>query len=323
MIKQFVKKRKEPDMIVIEPFKGKSVLDQKVEIVERKGTASDFICDSVMDAISVALSQAYLKEFGAILHHNIDKGLFAAVLPGVRRRKVVRPMELTIGDRATFAASGRKSCRRHCHRRRQGMDQRESALVDPEQQLVYRVILAPGSEELTDIFSRPGQIAGANDTSAAVGYFPLSPTETAVLQLERYLNSRDFKKMFPETGEDIKVMGLRKGKNLDVTVAMPLISHYVSSESDYFAKKDMIQAEMQEFLVQFSSFNATSVHYNTLDRKGRGARGIYMTLTDLGGGCRFGAGGSGQPGERPHFHERPMGTGGGRQESGQSRGQDI
>ncbi len=40
-----------------------------------------------------------------------------------------------------------------------------------------RVVLAPGSEELTDIFSRPGAVMGANDTSATVGYYPLSPTE--------------------------------------------------------------------------------------------------------------------------------------------------
>jgi len=300
-------------MIVIEPFKGKSVLDQKVEIVERKGTGHpDFICDSVMDAISVALSQAYLKEFGAILHHNIDKGLLAAgsVAREYGGGRVVKPMELIIGDRATFAASGREiPVAEIAIDAAKGWIRENLRFVDPEQQLVYRVILAPGSEELTDIFSRPGQVAGANDTSAAVGYFPLSPTETAVLQLERYLNSRDFKKMFPETGEDIKVMGLRRGKSLDVTVAMPLISHYVSSESDYFAKKDMVQAEMKEFLGKFSSFNASSVHYNTLDRKGRGLGGIYMTLT----GTSAEDADSGQVGRGNRVNglisvNRPMGT---------------
>jgi S-adenosylmethionine synthetase len=59
--------------------------EQSFEIVERKGIGHpDFLCDSMMDAISVALSQAYLKEFGTILHHNIDKGLLAA--GSVRKR---------------------------------------------------------------------------------------------------------------------------------------------------------------------------------------------------------------------------------------------
>ncbi|MHC4454921.1 MAG: methionine adenosyltransferase, partial [Planctomycetota bacterium] len=63
-------------MIVIDTFKGKSVAEHNVEIVERKGTGHpDYMCDSMMDAISVALSREYIKEFGTILHHNIDKSL--------------------------------------------------------------------------------------------------------------------------------------------------------------------------------------------------------------------------------------------------------
>jgi len=68
------------------------------------------MCDTIMEAISVALSKEYLKEFGAILHHNIGKGLLAA--GRVRKRfgggKVLKSMKLIIGDRATFMASGKK-----------------------------------------------------------------------------------------------------------------------------------------------------------------------------------------------------------------------
>ncbi|HEX9023207.1 MAG TPA: methionine adenosyltransferase, partial [Geobacteraceae bacterium] len=66
-------------MINVETYKGKSISEHQVEIVERKGTGHpDFICDAVMEAISVALSATYLREFGQILHHNIDKGLLVA-----------------------------------------------------------------------------------------------------------------------------------------------------------------------------------------------------------------------------------------------------
>ena len=167
-------------MIVVEPFKGKSVTDQRVEIVERKGTGHpDFICDSVMEAISVALSRAYKKAFGTILHHNIDKGLLAAgradhTFGGGR---MIKPMELIIGDRATFSAMGRKIpvgeiavdaakewLRKHLR------------FLDPYKHVKYRLVLAPGSEELTDIFKRSPAVKGANDTSALIGYYPLSST---------------------------------------------------------------------------------------------------------------------------------------------------
>jgi len=84
--------------------------------------------------------------------------------------------------------------------------------VDPDIHVRYRTVLAPGSEELTDIFLRPGKVHGANDTSALIGYYPLSPTEEVVLALEQHLNSKEFKQKYPETGEDIKVMGLRTGR---------------------------------------------------------------------------------------------------------------
>lgn len=65
-------------MILVETFRGRDVAHQRVEIVERKGKGHpDYILDAVMEAISVALSKGYLKQFGAILHHNIDKALLA------------------------------------------------------------------------------------------------------------------------------------------------------------------------------------------------------------------------------------------------------
>lgn len=300
-------------MIVIEPFKGKSILEQKVEIVERKGTGHpDYICDCLMEAVSVALSREYLREFGAILHHNADKGLLAAgsVEKNFGGGRFVRPMELTIGDRATF-----KFAEKEIPVAEIAVDaardwiRQNLRFVDPDRHVIYRVALAPGSEELTDLFSRPGQVAGANDTSAAVGYYPLSPTETVVLRLEKFLNSMEFKKRFPETGEDIKVMGLRQGRDLDLTVAMPLISRYVQSESDYFAKKDVIHGAMRDFLADFAMFGKIGFHYNALDVKGRGLGGIYLTLT----GTSAEDADSGQVGRGNRVNglismNRPMGT---------------
>lgn len=59
--------------------------------------------------------------------------------------------------------------------------------------------IKPGSPELTDIFSR--EVMGANDTSAGVGYAPLSETERLVLSAEKFLNAPSFKNSFPEAGD--------------------------------------------------------------------------------------------------------------------------
>jgi S-adenosylmethionine synthetase len=269
-------------MIVIETFKGKSVTEHSVEIVERKGTGHpDYMCDSIMEAISVALSKEYLAEFGTILHHNIDKGLLAAgkVEKKFGGGRVVKPIELIIGDRATFGLAGKQvpvadiavGAAKHWIKN-------NMRFVDPEKHLKYRLVLAPGSEELTDIFLRPGRTMGANDTSAAVGYYPLSSTEHAVFSLERYLNSIKFKDMYPETGEDIKIMGMRSGNMLALTVAMPLIALYIHSEKEYFEKKQLINTEIKNFCKDLPGFKEIDIHVNALDKEGRGLSGIYLSL---------------------------------------------
>ncbi|HJV66727.1 MAG TPA: methionine adenosyltransferase [Geomonas sp.] len=270
-------------MILVEQYKGVNISEQGVEMVERKGTGHpDQICDSVMDAISVALSQAYLKEFGTILHHNIDKGLLAA--GRVEKRfgggEVIEPMELTIGDRATFTAFGKEiAVEEIALAAAKAWIGSHLANVDPQQHVRYRFKLAPGSQELTDIFQRPGAIKAANDTSAAVGYYPLSPTEEAVLAVERELNSQRFKSLFPDTGEDVKVMGLRRRDELDLTVAMPLLSTHIASEADYFARKELIAAGLRQFVGErVARFSKVSVHFNTLDEPGRGLGGVYLSL---------------------------------------------
>src|SRR5438876_10495166 len=61
--------------------------------------------------------------------------------------------------------------------------------VDPEKHVRYQAELKKGSQALTDIFKRKGKYYGANDTSAAVGYAPLTTTERTVRQTDPYIHS--------------------------------------------------------------------------------------------------------------------------------------
>jgi S-adenosylmethionine synthetase len=48
-------------MFLVEPYRRTSVAEQLVAIVERKGTGHpDYLCDSMMEAISIALSKEYM-----------------------------------------------------------------------------------------------------------------------------------------------------------------------------------------------------------------------------------------------------------------------
>jgi len=268
--------------IVIEGLSGLPVYEHKVEIVERKGKGHpDSICDAVMEKISVALSKEYQKNFGRILHHNIDKGLLVA---GQVERKfgggrVKSPMKLYIGDRATFEAEGVKiSVEEIAIQAAKDWVADNLRFVDSEKDLQYFSELSPSSEELSGIFLRSGALLPANDTSAAVGYAPLTETESIVLKTENYLNSSEFKERFPETGEDVKVMGYRVKNELNLTVAMPLISKFIKSEKDYFSKKDEIAEDLGNFLRNFDAMERINAELNTLDVRGKGMNGIYLSV---------------------------------------------
>jgi len=151
--------------------------------------------------------------------------------------------------------------------------------VDPERHFTYQVELKSGSDELSDIFRSGAASYQANDTSAAVGYAPLSESERLVIAAENYLNGRQFKHKFPESGSDVKVMGVRQGGELDLTVAMPLLDRYVTSEATYFQRKE----EMRQVLVshlqsRLDKLSEITVSMNTLDHPGAGLSGMYLSV---------------------------------------------
>ncbi len=267
--------------IEIEEFGATPITERKVEVVERKGLGHpDYICDSIMNEVSIRLCKEYMERFGAIMHHNIDKGMLVA---GEVKTKfgggvILKPMRIIFGDRATFEVEN------------EFIDVNTIAIGAAKEwikknlrfvnsdSILYQVELARGSAELTDIFKRKDVILGANDTSAAVGYAPMTPTEMMVLQTEQYLNSPDFKKRFPESGEDIKVMGLREKNKLSLTIADPLIDMFIESEGGYFRKKAELAEEIRTYVLGRTEFEP-SISLNTLDREGRGMGGIYLTVT--------------------------------------------
>lgn len=258
------------------------VQDQPIEICERKGLGHpDSICDAMMDRISVALCEEYLKRFGRIMHHNTDKGLLVAgeVETKLGGGKVVKPMLMVFGDRATFVAGGNKvPVEDIAQGTAKKWFQENLHMVDPEKHVKYQIELKRGSDALTDIFNRQSKYLGANDTSAAVGFWPMTTTERMVLETERFLNSPDFKKRHPETGEDVKIMGMRKNGHLDLTIAMAFVDRYVDSEAGYFKRKDEIKQEVLDFVRARAQVDSININLNTLDVPGRGLPGMYLTV---------------------------------------------
>src|SRR3989442_6090315 len=288
--------------LVVSELRQTPVSEQELEIVERKGLGHpDHICDAVMNEVSISLSREYIKRYGIVMHHNIDKALLAA--GAVRRNfgggEVKRPMLMVFGDRATYEVDGDPvPIDEIAVSTAKKWFKKNLRFVDPERHVRYQVELARGSEALRDIFSRKGRFYGANDTSAAVGYAPLTDTERIVLHTERYINSPSFKKEFPETGEDVKIMGSREGKHLNLTIALAFVDKFIENENQYFKRKAEVVDEVTRFAKSRIKQDELTVSINTLDKRRRGMGGIYLTV--LGTSADDGDGGQVGRGNRPN-----------------------
>ncbi len=282
--------------IIVEDFKQTPLEKQRIEIVERKGRGHpDYICDAVADQISINLCKEYLKKAGTILHHNIDKSLLVAgeTEPKFNGGTVKQPILFVVGDRATSVIDGQKiDVQEIAIKSAKNWLKKNMRFIDPDKHVRYQIEIKPGSIGLTDIFKRKGKVLGANDTSAAVGYAPMTRTERIVLQTEKYVNSPEFKKRFPESGEDVKVMAFRDRNDLKLTVAMAFVDKYIGSEEDYFDKKEKILEEINRYVAVSTDFDLVDVQLNTLDRKERGLGGLYLTVL----GTSADSGDSGQVG---------------------------
>lgn len=254
----------------------------EVEIVERKGIGHpDTICDALAETLSRNLCQEYQRRFGEILHHNVDK----ALLCGGRATatfgggSVIAPINIYLAGRAIAEVGGetvpiteiavegsRTWLKANLH------------ALDPDRQVRIDALVQQGSQDLQALFSRRDLrgIPLANDTSFGVGYAPLSQLERLVLAIDKLINGRDRERETPAWGEDIKVMAVRSGDRVEITVACAMIGLFLANIEAYLEQKILLE-ELVRDLANEHGFPACRVGVNAADSLSSG--GIYLTVT--------------------------------------------
>ncbi|MEM2020766.1 MAG: methionine adenosyltransferase [Zestosphaera sp.] len=231
----------------------------RVELVERKGLGHpDYIADAASEVSSVSLSKYYLENYNMILHHNVDKALVVGgqSKPRFGGGEVLHPIYIIVAGRATefVRLSDDRSDRVPVGTLvvdavKKWISQ-NFRFLDPERHVVVDYMIRPGSADLVRTFEaglKGERRPLANDTSVGVGYAPLTALERIVLGVEKYLNSREFKERLPEVGEDIKVMGLRVGSEIKLTIAAAMISHLIPDLNHYISVKEELRNVVEDF----------------------------------------------------------------------------
>ena len=164
------------------------LVDDRFEIVERKGIGHpDTLCDDINEQISVALSNYYYNQFGAVMHHNVDKALLIGgqSRPAYLGGEVITPISVIVAGRATHEVENKKVPVQDI-----ALDTAKQWIKDhirhiqADRNVLFDIRIRPGSDDLVELFCRfgRGEVPLANDTSFGAGYFPLS-------NLEKYCNS--------------------------------------------------------------------------------------------------------------------------------------
>lgn len=258
-----------------------------LEIVERKGLGHpDTLADGIAEAISNAYSKYCLNNFGAILHHNVDKtmiigGQFHSTSFGVS--EMVEPIKILLNGRMSTSFGEKqidiksiqeKAAKEYLQERIPDLITEDLIFLHHTNNYArYHEWFHPRSlddlPELKNLY--------AADTSISVGYWPLSPIERLTLLLEQYINGVNKNPKFNYLGFDIKVMIVRNGSNVSVTIAVPFISKYTPSTEYYFDKKKKLTNELLKYAYSIiGSSYKINLEINTQEKAAFAPKRVYM-----------------------------------------------
>jgi len=268
--------------IRVTPLDTQPVYEAEIEIVERKGIGHpDTICDALAEKLSAELCKFYYEKFGFVLHHNVDKNLLVggSAIPAFGGGEVKEPIEIFLSGRAIKEYKGVKVPVEEIavESAKEWLKENIHA-IDPEKDVRIHTYIRPGSVDLVDIYMRQLKegVPLSNDTSFGVGFAPFDDVENVVYHTEKKLNSKELKKVHPEIGEDIKVMGVRIGEKMEITIACAFVDRYVKDIDDYVEKRENVRKIAYDVAKKFTN-REVKIHINTGDDIEN--QNVYITVT--------------------------------------------
>lgn len=265
--------------INVQPSSSQPIELRDFEMCEHKGIGHpDTLTDGICEAASRELSRRYRREFGRVLHHNLDKGLLLAGRsePRFGGGRILQPMRFLICGRATPLGSG--------------ADAAGVATAAARAHLWNHIGFEAGADAISAhigstsaslqlLFAPSAAMPRANDTSFGTGFAPYSRLERMVLDVAEAIRSPGFLREFPAAGADFKVMGCRLGETFTLTLALAFVDRHVQSVSHYFALKQAMHDHLSASIA-----GPMRLRINRLDDpQAQDESGLHLTVTGLSG----------------------------------------
>ncbi len=253
---------------------------QRIELVERKCLGHpDSLADGVAESISRALSRSYLEECGSVLHHNTDQGEVVAgeSIPKFGGGRITKPIYFLISGRATKTFNGVNiPADAIAVEAARDYIRKILPLINMERDVIVDCRMGNGSTDLQDVFrSCEGKVPRANDTSFGVGHAPFSEAESIVRGVAAFIDDT-LRPKYPVIGQDCKIMCMRDGDAVTLTVAMAFVDRYCSGIAEYVEQKNVLAEQITLVAKQFTT-RKINVAINTADDLEAGS--VFLTVS--------------------------------------------
>lgn len=136
--------------------------------------------------------------------------------------------------------------------------------VDPERDIAFELITKD-----------PG---GVRTSSLTVARAPLAASQFLASEIVSMTSSAEFRRLFPEVGDDIEASMLATGNRLRASVTIAFLDAAVHSERSYFLRKCEIEQYLYERLRALPiEYDMIDIAINPDDREGSGEQGVLLT----------------------------------------------
>lgn len=221
--------------------------DLTIEMVERKGVGHpDTLADGIAELASIRYAEFCLREFGTVLHHNLDK---VAVLGGRAAFGPAdgaydRPVRVVFGGRASTSFGGREIPVRDILQNA-ATEQLRAALPGYDRITLDLMHETTNSSKFAHWFAPRGPEdlpelteVRSNDTALLVATAPRTTAETIALLTEAWFRRETW------AGSDIKALVVRVDKSIFVTVCVPALTGHLRTAAEFDTEVNRVGGEL-------------------------------------------------------------------------------
>ncbi|CAM2361557.1 methionine adenosyltransferase [Listeria seeligeri] len=218
------------------------------EIVERKGIGHpDTICDAIAEKCSKNYSLYFYNKYKKFGHHWFDKVILIGGESNIDfgAGEIIKPYKIIVAGKCVKSVGNEKvplmeifkaSCKEVLDECLTGFDIEHHLIIIDEtvnHQGAGRKKSRYQPESIEDLAVIDASSLVSNDCNLLSSHYPLTLMENIVLDIESYINGSQFKSAYPQTGWDVKVIGLRNKDEYELLINIPILAKAVSSIEEY------------------------------------------------------------------------------------------